>query len=85
MRPRAIFLSCMVFAALALGGAAANRGAAAAAGVEPVEGVASASRAGRSIRVRCGRPPTLRLTRFEDGSARLECAGRVLVRVAVPG
>lgn len=36
-------------------------------------------------RVHCPRPATLRLRRFEDRSARLECAGRVLVRVSVPG
>jgi hypothetical protein len=36
-------------------------------------------------RVRCERPRTLRLHRFEDRSARLECAGRILVRVSVPG
>lgn len=36
-------------------------------------------------RVDCERPGTLRLRRFEDRSARLECAGRVLVRVSVPG
>jgi hypothetical protein len=36
-------------------------------------------------RVACGRPGSLRLRRFEDGSARLECGERVLVRVSVPG
>jgi hypothetical protein len=36
-------------------------------------------------RVSCSRPATLRLRRFEDGSAWLLCAGRVLVRVSVPG
>jgi hypothetical protein len=39
----------------------------------------------RSPRVECEHPATLRLRRFEDGSARLECAGRTLVRVSVPG
>ncbi len=38
-----------------------------------------------AIRVQCPRPPTLRLYRFEDGSAHLQCAGRTLVRVSVPG
>ena len=33
----------------------------------------------------CERPSTLRLRRFEDGSARLECGARLLVRVSVPG
>jgi hypothetical protein len=36
-------------------------------------------------RVLCERPRTLRLRRFEDRSARLECGGRVIVRVSVPG
>jgi hypothetical protein len=36
-------------------------------------------------RVRCEHPRTLRLHRFEDRSARLECGGRVIVRVSVPG
>jgi len=33
----------------------------------------------------CGHPRTLRLRRFEDRSARLECGGRVIVRISVPG
>ncbi len=37
------------------------------------------------LRVQCDRPSILHLARFEDGSARLECARRVLVRVSVPG
>lgn len=36
-------------------------------------------------KVFCERPRGLRLHRFEDRSARLECAGRVIVRVSVPG
>jgi hypothetical protein len=36
-------------------------------------------------RVDCERPRTLLLHRFEDRSARLECGGRILVRVSVPG
>jgi hypothetical protein len=35
--------------------------------------------------VRCERPRQLRLRRFEDGSAQLLCANRLLARVAVPG
>lgn len=35
-------------------------------------------------RVHCEKPGALRLLRFEDGSAQLRCAARVLVRVAVP-
>lgn len=36
-------------------------------------------------RVRCATPATLKLRRFEDRSAQLLCAGRVLVRISVPG
>jgi len=36
-------------------------------------------------RVHCEHPGTLHLRRFEDRSARLECADHVLVRVTVPG
>jgi hypothetical protein len=36
-------------------------------------------------RIECQRPRTLFLRRFEDASAWLECGGRVLVRVSVPG
>jgi hypothetical protein len=36
-------------------------------------------------RVLCQHPRTLHLHRFEDRSARLECGGRVIVRVLVPG
>lgn len=36
-------------------------------------------------RLECHRPPELRLVRFEDGSARLECGRRLLIRVSVPG
>lgn len=35
-------------------------------------------------RVQCGQPERLRLQRFEDGSAKLWCGRRVLIRVAVP-
>jgi hypothetical protein len=36
------------------------------------------------VRLRCGHPGRLRLQRFEDGSAQLRCADRVLARVSVP-
>lgn len=39
----------------------------------------------RGPKVFCERPDSLRLHRFEDRSARLECGGRVIVRVFVPG
>jgi hypothetical protein len=47
--------------------------------------LASAAAPPRVDRVECDRPRTLRLHRFEDGSARLECAGQILVRIDVPG
>ncbi len=53
---------------------------------------AAAARAGPTkpmarppLRVECSAPPSLRLHRFEDGSARLECAARTLVRISVAG
>ncbi len=49
-------------------------------------GLATARRASRlPVRVWCPKPRTLHLTRYEDGSASLVCARRVLARVAVPG
>ncbi|HWT90064.1 MAG TPA: hypothetical protein VN179_03015 [Solirubrobacterales bacterium] len=36
-------------------------------------------------RLSCERPRTLRLHRFEDGSAQLKCAGRIIARVSAPG
>lgn len=36
-------------------------------------------------RIECARPLELRLVRFGDGSARLACGRRLLVRVSVPG
>jgi hypothetical protein len=36
-------------------------------------------------RVHCKAPRALELRRFEDGSAQLRCAGRVIARVSVPG
>ncbi|MDX6625946.1 MAG: hypothetical protein QOE56_935 [Solirubrobacterales bacterium] len=39
----------------------------------------------RPIGLQCERPRTLRLRRFEDGSAWVLCAGRVQARVSVPG
>ncbi len=36
-------------------------------------------------RVHCAAPATLKLRRFEDRSAQLRCAGRILVRISVPG
>lgn len=34
--------------------------------------------------VQCEAPRSLRLLRFEDGSAKLLCNGRLLVRISVP-
>lgn len=36
-------------------------------------------------RLDCARPSSLRLVRFEDGSAQLRCGPRLLVRVSSPG
>lgn len=38
----------------------------------------------RPMRLYCERPRALQLRRFEDGSAWILCAGRVLARVSVP-
>lgn len=46
-------------------------------------GVAPFPAAAGPPRVECAIPAKLRLHRFEDGSARLECGRRVLVRVSV--
>lgn len=39
----------------------------------------------RSPAALCEHPDRLRLHRFEDRSARLECADRILLRISVPG
>ncbi len=76
MRPFSLLLTAALLAlAAALG---AVRSPAAGSQVSPLGGPAVP-------RVRCERPRTLRLHRFEDRSAWLECAGRVLARVSVPG
>lgn len=53
----------------------------------PASGLAEAHppRAGAAPRVHCESPRTLHLRRFEDGSAQLLCARRVIVRISVPG
>jgi hypothetical protein len=51
----------------------------------PAPGVPREPRNAAPPRVRCAHPGSLSLRRFEDGSAQLRCADRVLVRVAVPG
>jgi hypothetical protein len=45
----------------------------------------AASQHSGAPKVFCEHPRALRLHRFEDRSARLECGGRVLVRISVPG
>jgi hypothetical protein len=49
--------------------------------------VAAERRPGRgsAARVACHAPETLRLRRFEDGSAQVLCGRRVIVRISVPG
>ena len=39
---------------------------------------------GPAPRVQCDQPARLKLQRFEDGSAKLWCGRRLLLRVAVP-
>jgi hypothetical protein len=91
MRIQMAFLICLSLAALTLGLIAASGGVV----VQerpPSAGFPSATSespyergiAGRSIGVECGRPHELRLVRFEDGSAQLKCAERILARVSVP-
>lgn len=83
---RPIFLACMATAAIALALMAGGSGASVTPGFARTQRVANAVPArGHAIRVACNRPATLRLIRFEDGSARLECGRSVLVRVSVPG
>jgi hypothetical protein len=48
--------------------------------LNPIDGLHSPA-----IRTRCASPRRLRLDRFEDGSAQVRCAGRILVRISVPG
>jgi hypothetical protein len=82
MTPRTIALAALAAAALALalfGWCHADRDVIAAPAPElqpPILG---------PPRIECRRPPDLQLVRFEDGSARLECGRRLLVRVSVPG
>ncbi|HEX3240913.1 MAG TPA: hypothetical protein VHR18_12380 [Solirubrobacterales bacterium] len=42
------------------------------------------ARAAAPLQTECRTPQTLRLRRFEDGSAQLLCAARVIVRISVP-
>jgi hypothetical protein len=81
-----LLLAALLTFAVSLSSAGANRGAVPA-GYGPPSGTAAPPSApDRAVpRVNCERPRTLRLRRFEDRSARLECGGRVIVRVSVPG
>jgi hypothetical protein len=51
----------------------------------PLNDSAGSEPRGEAPKVFCERPDALHLHRFEDRSARLECGGRVIVRVSVPG
>lgn len=86
MRLRLIFLIALALASIALGVVATQPQASATPrfGVMNAE-VPMAPAHPHPLRVQCDRPSILHLARFEDGSARLECARRVLVRVSVPG
>lgn len=46
---------------------------------------AAPAKRAEGVRIDCGQPMTLRLRRFEDGSAWLLCGPRVLARISVPG
>jgi hypothetical protein len=80
--PRTIALAALAAAALALalvGWCHADRSVIAAPPPEPQ------SPALGPPRIECHHPPKLHLTRFEDGSARLECGEHLLIRISVPG
>jgi hypothetical protein len=51
----------------------------------PLTTSAGSPRGGAAPRLFCEHPRSLHLHRFEDRSARLECGGRVIVRISVPG
>jgi hypothetical protein len=51
----------------------------------PLTTSAGSEPGGVAPRVFCEHPHSLHLHRFEDRSARLECGGRVIVGVSVPG
>jgi hypothetical protein len=86
MRLKAMFLAVMTAAVLALGAVAAGYAASPPARPLALEAIGQAIRVpAQRIRVSCNHPVALRLIRFEDGSARLNCGRRVLVRVSVPG
>jgi hypothetical protein len=87
MRLRLMFLAVLALAAIALGIVA----------VQPQASPTSCFGATHAfdtappivyrspLHVHCDHPADLHLIRFEDGSARLECAHHVLVRISVPG
>jgi hypothetical protein len=50
----------------------------------PLTTSAGSEPGGDAPKVFCEQPRSLHLHRFEDRSARLECGGRVIVRVSVP-
>lgn len=76
MTLRALLAIALVLSTMLLGAAKA----------EPRTAVFGAAKPAPPVpRVECPQPSMLHLARFEDGSARLECARRVLVRVSVPG
>jgi hypothetical protein len=86
MRLRLIFLNALALAAIALGVVAAQPQASATPRFGMVHAnVPVAPVRFHPFRIQCDRPSTLHLARFEDGSARLECARRVLVLISVPG
>jgi hypothetical protein len=86
MRLKLIFSIALALASIALALAVAQPQAFATPRLDPIRAETPTGAAySRRLRVQCDHPATLHLTRFEDGSARLECAHRVLVLVSVPG
>jgi hypothetical protein len=81
MRSQTTFLLAMVTAAIALALVAAGSWAIGDLGGDR-RVVALPPRS--APKVDCERPRALRLIRFEDGSARLQCGRRLLVRVSGP-
>jgi hypothetical protein len=86
MRLRLIFLNALALAAIALGVVATQPQASATPRFGMVHAnIPAAPVHSHPLRIQCDRPLALHLARFEDGSARLECARRVLVLISVPG
>jgi hypothetical protein len=86
MRLKLIFSIALALASIALGIAVVQPQASATPRLDAMRAeIPTGADYSRRLRVQCDHPAALHLSRFEDGSARLECAHRVLVLVSVPG